>query len=190
MKKLIMALALIASTVTSYGSIDTYNFRSSMHTYSLARKCYVTTVFNGSLVINTETGYMEIMGTKKDTKEEIKLKLDTGSDFDDYALISGKKENVGATMLKFVSEDGKLELYLGGNASTKIKKSGCSACGECTSCIKLNSIKGAMIGSYECGCSNGQHYDYDFSCEIPDTKDLTKSPVWGTWNAKFKSSVD
>ena len=199
MKKLIMALALIASMVTvTYGSTDTYKFSSTMRVYSLKHQSYKTTSFNGTLVVDTDTGYMTLTGLKKDTKEAIEMTLDTGAvttngvgdAFDCYAIVSGKKNKVGASTLKFVSEEDNLVLYMSGNGAVKTTKSGCGTCGDFTTCTKVKTLKGAYVGSYDCGCQNGQHYEYDFSCDLPEDKDLTKCPVWGTWSATLKSSVD
>lgn len=182
-----MALALIASTV-AMASVDVYQFKSSMKCYNLKKQAYTTTAFNGTLTVNTEEGTAVLNATKKDTKETFELEL-VATTNETYAIVGGKKNSGGAVYAAtFADEDGTLNIALAGAGSVKTKVTGCGPCGDKTVCSKITSISGTFIGNYECGCSNGQFYEYDGSCELPETKEATVSPVFGTWAAKLKSS--
>lgn len=202
MKKLIMAMTIVASAI-AFGSVDTYKFTSTMHAYSLKKQAYVSTSFNGTMVV--DNGDITINAVKKDTKEsfEMTLRSDTSvrytttsngviavTNVNDYvaAIVSGKKNKVGAAI--FECESDNLSLRFAGNGSTKIAKVGCNPCGNETTCTKIKTLNGSYVGSYDCGCENGQHYEYDFGCDLPEDKELTASPVWGTWKATLKSSVE
>lgn len=187
MKKLIMALALIASMVTMGDTVDTYKFKSTIHVYSLAKQKYVSTSLNGDMKINTATGESILSVIKKDTKEAFVL---TNSTDDVYAIITGKKNTVGAALMGFVADDETLTVTLSGSGVANTKTTGCDPCGTKTVCTKIKNLKGSLVGLYDCGCSNGQHYEYDFSCDLPDDRETTECPVWGTWRMTFKSSVE
>ena len=191
MKKVMMALALIASMVVC-ASIDVYSFKSSMKVYSLKSQKYVSTSFNGTMTVDTDTGDVVINATKKDTKEVFELALDGGStnaaDNAIFAIVTGKKNTVAASYWsQFVDEDGRLSMSIAGNGTAKTVVTGCGPCGDTSSCTKIKTIKGSFIGAYDCGCSNGQHFVYDGSCELPEEKETATCPVHGTWTATLKT---
>lgn len=191
MKKLIAAIALVVSVV-AFGSVDTYKFTSKMHTYSLTKQAYVTTSFNGTMVV--DDGDIMVVAYKKDTKETIELTSDSGStnstDEVSGAIITGKKNKVGANMFALEDDDSILKLVFSGNGAAKTTIVGCGPCGESSACTKIKTLSGAFVGSYDCGCANGQHFEYAYDCELPDSKEITRSPVWGTWKATLKSSIE
>lgn len=66
MKKLIMAAVLIAA-VSLTASVDVYKFKSSMRVYSLAKRGYVVTSFNGELTVDSDTGIATLKALKRNT---------------------------------------------------------------------------------------------------------------------------
>lgn len=192
MKKIVMALALIAS-MCIVASEDVYTFKSTMNVYSLTKQKYVSTSFNGTLTVDTESGEAVISATKKDTKEAFELDLSggttnsiAGSDGTIFAIVSGKKNTVGAAYMSAFEGEG-LMLQLAGAGTAKTVVTGCGPCGDKTSCTKIKTMKGSMIGAYDCGCGNGQHFIYDGSCELPEEKETTTCPVYGKWTATLKT---
>lgn len=238
MKKIMMALALIAS-MFACASVDVYEFKSTMNVYSNSKHKYVSTKFNGTLTVDTEDGTAVLAATKKDTKESFELELteggsapttivttnsvatiekvptevvdpDTGvTNIVDvvttnvvdtvvtntipgveggmlFAIVTGKKDGVGAAyMSSFESES--LTLQLAGSGVAKTVTVGCGPCGDTSSCTKIKTMKGSMIGAYDCQCGCGQHYVYDGSCELPEAKETNVCPVYGTWTATLKT---
>lgn len=191
MKKLMMALALIASMMVC-ASVDVYDFKSSMKVYSLKSQKYVSTAFNGTLTVDTDTGDAVIRATKKDTKEVFELALEGGStnatDNAIFAIVTGKKNTIGAAYCsKFIDDEGALEMSISGHGTAKTVTTGCGPCGDKVSCTKIKKLSGSFIGAYDCGCSNGQHFIYDGSCELPEERETSVCPIHGTWTATLKT---
>lgn len=212
MKKLIMGLALVASAIAC-ASVDVYEFKSTMNTYSSTKQKYVSTSFNGTMTVDTDEGSVVIAGKKKNSGETFELELTSGSteatttvstnDVGEvvtntvpgveggliYSIVTGKKNKVAAIHWdKFECDN--LTLALAGAGEVKTSK-GCGPCGE-GSCLKITSLKGTYIGNYQGGCTPcgdvTMHYLYEMECELPEEKDVETSPVYGTWSAKLKTS--
>ena len=106
MKKMIMALALIASMCT-IASTDVYTFKTTIKYPAVGKTAFVpaSTPVVGTLTITTDddntnaTAVLEV--TFKKTKETFTLTLDEETAY----AVFGKKGTDIATTLKFVNED-------------------------------------------------------------------------------------
>lgn len=181
MKKILVALLLSLSAV-AIATTDVYAFSSSMKTYSLRKQGYITTTLKGTLTIDSNTGDVTLDALKKDTNERLVM---TSSGW--MGIVSGKKNNVGAMFFDLSSTNDVLALSLAANGVTKTKAIGCNICGPVETCTKIKTLSGRMVGIYDCGCSNPQHYNYTAECETLDEKTTSHSPVHGTWIAVLKT---
>lgn len=187
MKKLIMAVVVIAAA-SLMASVDVYKFKSSMRVYSLAKKGYVTTPFNGELTIDSDTGVVTLKALKRNTQESFEMTCD-----EPFGIVSGKKDRTGAVLFDFESEASTngilpaLQIVLSGDGRARTKTEGCGPCGETSTCTKITSLTGTMVGLYDCGCPNPQHYGYTGECVPLEERDETHCPIRGTWRASLKT---
>ena len=187
MKKLIMAAVIVAAASLT-ASVDVYRFKSSMRVYSLAKKGYVTTPFNGELVIDSDTGAATLKALKRNTQEQFEMTCDGP-----FGIVTGKKNRTGAALFEFESDaptNGAmpvLQIVLSGDGRARTKTQGCGPCGETSTCTKITSLTGVMTGIYDCGCPNPQHYGYTGECVPLEDRDETHCPIRGTWRAYLKT---
>lgn len=181
MKKILVALLLSLSAV-AVASTDVYAFSSTMKTYSLRKQGYVNTTLKGTLTIDSNTGDVSLDVLKKDTNERFVM---TSSDW--MGIVSGKKNRVGAMYFDISSTNDVLALSLAAHGATKTKEISYGPCGLAETCTKIKLLSGHMVGIYDCGCENSQHYNYMAECETLDEKTTSYSPVHGTWIAVLKT---
>lgn len=188
MKKMIMALALIASMV-SVASTDVYTFKTTVTYPAIGKTAFVpaTSVLSGTLTITDEDGTnmtAVLVATLKKTKETFTFSLDEDAAY----AIFGKKGTDVATTLKFVNDDptsGITELTFYGQGTLKTKKiGGCTPCGDTTEiCSRVKTLKGVVGGKYICPCG-GEFTEWDGTCEIgEDTVDALT--IFGRTAATF-----
>lgn len=188
MKKIVMALALIASTV-AVASTDVYSFSTTLKYPAIGKSAFVpaSTVVKGTLAIDRDDESTNstaiLVVTLKKTKETYTLVADAETQF----AIFGKKGLDCATTLRFVNEDptdGLIELTFYGWGALKTKKTGgCTPCGDTTEiCSRVTKLTGVVGGKYICPCG-GTFVNWDGSCEITDD-DTDEITVYGT-SAKF-----
>lgn len=198
MKKLIMALALIASTITTtYGgdydrSIDTYKFTTSIKYPEIGKTAFVpaTTSVTGEMVVS-DTNIVLVVTVKK-TKQTYVLVCE-----DPLALaVLGKKTTDCSTEIKFVNEDpdsdGILEMTFSGWGTIKTKKTGgCTPCGDTTEiCSKFTKLTGVVLGKYACPCG-GTFIEWDGSCDLdPENKTAEVCPFKGSSATFTLKTVD
>lgn len=198
MKKIIMAFAVVFSVISAFATADVYDFRSILHVYSLKKQAYVSTSLNGKMYV--DDGEISLILSKKDTKEAFDLAagietVDTNTttnteaavESEAFAIITGKKNAVGALIFEVESEDSRLTLVLAGNGIAKTKMVGCTPCGDGSSCTKIKKLQGAYVGTYDCACCSAQHFSYDMNCEVSEERDQELCPIWGTWTATLKT---
>lgn len=194
MKKMITALALIASMVC-VASTDVYTFKTSIKYPAVGKTAFVpaSTAVNGTLTITTDeestnaTAVLEVV--LKKTGEKVTLNLDEETAY----AVFGKKGTDVATTLKFVSEnqeEGLTELTFYGWGSLKTKTTGgCTPCGDTReTCSRIKTLKGVVGGKYICPCG-GSFVEWDGSCEIGEDTidDIT---VFGTSATFTLKTVD
>ena len=167
MKKILMALALIASTVT-IASTDVYTFKSTIKfpaiksTKTLAWRAPVNTTMNGTLTVWSEDGAIvsnSLNVVLKSTNEKFSFELTE----DSLAVLLGKTGTTAGELLVVDATEsdlgGKLQFAAAGygTAKTKTTKSGCGPCGTSTTetCTRVTSIAGQIVGLYTCPCDNG-----------------------------------
>lgn len=189
MKKLIMAAAVMLSAAV-LASVDVYKFKSSMKVYSLTKKTYTTTSFNGELTIDSVTGEAVLKADKRDTREKLTLAAE-----EPFMIVTGKKDRTGAVLFELAAVPDStnetdrvaLVLTLSGSGKAKTKTEGCGPCGDETTCTKIARLSGRMTGHYDCGCPNPQHFEYTGECGPLDEKTETRCPVYGSWRAWLKT---
>lgn len=181
MKKILVALLLSLSAV-AVATTDVYAFSSTMKTYSLRKQGYVTTTLKGTLTIDSTTGEATLDALKRDTNERFVM---TSEDW--MGIVSGKKNRTGAMYLEFATTNDIMSVCLASNGSAKTKKTGCDPCGTFETCTKIKTLAGHMVGMYDCGCDNPQHYEYTAECTELDEKGTSHSPFHGTWRATLKT---
>lgn len=194
MKKMIMALALIAS-MCAMASTDVYTFKTTIKYPAVGKTAFVpaATPVVGTLTITTDdestnaTAVLEV--TLKKTKETFTLTLDEETAY----AVFGKKGTDIATTLKFVNEDpteGLTELTFYGWGTLKTKKTGgCTPCGDTTEiCSRVKTLKGVVGGKYICPCG-GSFIEWDGTCELGDDT-VDEITVYGTSAAFTLKTVD
>lgn len=181
MKKILVAVLLSLSAV-AVATTDVYAFNSTMKTYSLKKQAYVTTSFKGTLTVDSETGEATLDAVKKDTREHFVM---TSSGW--MGIVSGKKNRTGAMYLEFATTNDTMSVFLSSNGKAKTKETGCDPCGISETCTKIKTLTGRMVGIYDCGCDNPQHYEYTAECIELDEKGTSHSPFHGTWHATLKT---
>lgn len=183
MKKIsIMLIAACGVIASVFADVSVYDFRSTMHVYSLAAKKYKTTKFNGTLTI--EDGVPSLVGTIAGTKEDFELALEG----DKLVIVAGNNNKIGAVLASFLSSDERLYLTLSGAGVVKNTVTGCTPCGDGGStCTKIKSLSGNYTGYYVCPCDNLQYFSYDWICTVAAEKDENRSPLWGSWKAVLKT---
>jgi len=187
MKKVILALALIASIAT-FASTDVYEFKTTIKYPAIGKTAFVpaSTPVVGKLTIVDEDS------TNSTATLELKLKKPAltctmYADSETAYAVFGKKNTDIATTLTFVNEDptqGLTELTFYGWGSLKTKKTGgCTPCGDTTEiCSRVNKLQGVVGGKYICPCG-GSFAEWDGSCLI-GTNDVQEITVFGS-SAKF-----
>ena len=197
MKKMIMALALIAGLVAS-ASTDVYTFKTSLRYPAIGKTAFVPatsplagtlTVVRGDDATNT-TATLEV--TLKKTKETYTLVADQEQAF----VVFGKKDTDVATSITFTNTaddpDGILELTFSGFGTLKTKTTGgCTPCGDTTeTCSKVTKLSGNVQGFYACPCS-GQFVAWDGGCELDlENEDADYSAIYGTGTTFTLKTVD
>lgn len=181
MKKILVALLLSLSAV-AVATTDVYAFSSTMKTYSLRKQGYVTTTLKGTLTIDSTTGEATLDALKRDTNERFVM---TSEDW--MGIVSGKKNRVGAMYFDLSTTNDTMSICLAANGKTKTKETSCGLCGPAETCTKIKTLSGRMVGIYDCGCSNSQHYDYTAECENLDERETSHSPFYGSWKAYLKT---
>ena len=184
MKKVIMALALIASMVAT-ASVDVYSFTTSIKFPDIGKTSFVpaSSPVTGTLTIDYESESAPLMleGTVKRTKTKYVLTCDDPS----ALAVFGKKNTDFSTAITFVNvdplSDGILSLTFSGMGSIKTKTTGtCTPCGDTTQTYsKIQRMSGVVIGAYACPCG-GNFIEWDGSCEIdPNNKVAGYCPIYG-----------
>jgi len=190
MKKLIIALGLVASTV-AMASVDEYSFTSTVKVPNVAGNArsgyyrqYASVKYTGTLIVDSDdptavTGVLELSNKKGQT---FKADLDAEA----VAVLTGKKLNVPAVQFSAgsVDTDG-FALCFAGMGSVKTKTTGCGPCGSVETCTRVTTMSGYVTGLYDCGCENDQYPVIDGTCDIDYTKETNIAPVWGQWSAKL-----
>ena len=181
MKKILMALALIASMVAG-ATTEVYDFATTIKYPAVGKTAFVgaATKATGTFTITTED--------ETNVTAVLKLKLKkTGAT---YTLIPvfGKKGLDCAQTIKFVNEDpseGLVELTFAGWGTLKTKTTGgCTPCGDTTTtCSRITKMQGVVIGKYICPCG-GTFQAWDGSCYIDPDADVQDMTVYGS-SAKF-----
>ena len=137
-----------------------------MKTYSLRKQGYVTTTLKGTLEIDSTTGEATLNVRKRDTGEDLVM---TSEDW--MGIVSGKKNRVGAMYFDLSTTNDTMSICLAANGKAKTKETSCGLCGPAETCTKIKTLSGCMVGIYDCGCSNSQHYDYTAECENLDERE-------------------
>ena len=189
MKKLMMTLALVATTMCAVASTDVYSFSTTLKYPAVGKTAFVPayTGVTGTLTIEgdedgTNTTATLVVTLKK-TKKTYTLVLDEETAY----AVFGKKGTDCATTLKFVNEDpteGLTELTFYGWGTLKTKKTGsCTPCGDTTEiCSRVKKLDGVVGGKYICPCG-GSFVEWDGGCEIGDDT-VDEMTVFGK-SAKF-----
>ena len=194
MKKLIMALALIASMYT-VASTDVYKFNTTLKYPAIGKTAFIpaTTPVTGVLTIERDdenaTATAVLVVTLKKPGLTYTLTLDGETAY----AVFGNKNTDCATTLKFVNADqteGLIELTFYGWGKLKTKKTGgCTPCGDTTEiCSRVMNIKGVVGGKYICPCG-GTFTEWDGSCEIGDD-DVKEMTVYGSSATFTLKTVD
>lgn len=167
MKKLVMALALIASTV-AVASTDVYTFKSNIKfpaikiTKTAAWREAVSTTMNGTLTVASEDGAVVsnvLDVVVKKTGERFVFELDENS----LAVLLGKTGTSAGSLISAPesesAEGGKIQFAAAGYGKAKVKTltTGCGPCGDSTTetCTRITKISGHLVGLYTCPCDNG-----------------------------------
>lgn len=194
MKKIIMALAIIASTV-AMASVDVYAFRSTIKFPVVGKTSFVpaTSAVTGTLTIDQDStnSLATLVVTVKKTKETYTLVADATP----FAVL-GKKNTDCSTEITFTNvdedSDGLVELTFSGWGTIKTKKTGsCTPCGDTTTiCSKATKLTGVVIGKYACPCG-GTFVEWDGSCDL-DTENKTAEvcPIKGSTASFVLKRVD
>lgn len=182
MKKMIMALALIASTV-AMATTDVYQLTGSIDNlpYGVVKKGIASwntcsTAIKGTLTVDSDAHIGTLRMQIKKTGEIIELDV---TDAFLSTVINKTRANVS-----FKAEDTEtnaISLDFAGLANIKTKTTGGNACTAGTSCSKLTALKGRFIGVYDCGCAAGPFVEWDGACEIAEDS-TTLSQISGTWH--------
>ena len=189
MKKMIMALALFASTL-AVASIDVYTFKTTINYPEIGKTAFVRakSALNGTLTVTTDedttnaTAVLEV--TLKKTGETYTLVADK---YAAYAVF-GKKNTDVATKLVFTNEDTgsgiiELEAFVQGTLKQKTT-GGCTPCGDTTeTCARVKELKGVVGGKFICPCG-GTFTKWDGSCEIGEDE-VEYMTIYGS-SALFK----
>lgn len=191
MKKIIMALALIAS-MSVMASVEVYQFKSSIKLPVIAGSAkagyyrnYVTTTMNGTLTVDADStnDVAVIDAIIKKTGENVRIVLDD----EIVAVLAGKKQNVAAVHFNGKDENDVIQIAGAGLGSTKVKITGCGPCGDSSTCTHVVKVNGNFVGTYDCGCDNPQFATIDSDCEVDYELDTTVAPVYGTWSIALKT---
>ena len=192
MKKIIMALAVIASAFVATASTDVYKFKTRINYPEIGKTSFVrgTTSVSGEMTVSDTNATLVV--TVKKTKQTYVLVCE-----DPIALaVLGKKNADCSTEITFVNEDpasdGILEMTFSGWGTIRTKKTGsCTPCGDTTEvCSKFKGLKGAVIGKYACPCG-GTFIEWDGSCDLdPENKTAEVCPINGSSATFTLKTVD
>jgi len=157
MKKILMALALIASMVAG-ATTEVYDFATNLRIPVVGKTAFIgaSTTAKGTLTITTEddTNTTAVLTlTIKKTKQTYTLVPDDAT----AIAVFGKKGLDCAQTIKFVNEDpseGLIELTFAGWGTLKTKTTGgCTPCGDTTQvCSRILKMQGVVTGLYICPC--------------------------------------
>lgn len=186
MKKLVMMLALVATSMFAMASTDVYSFKTTIKYPKVGKTAFegATTAVNGTLTIETDeestNATATLVVTLKKTNTTYTLALDSETAY----AVFGKKGTDIATTLKFVNEDpteGLTELTFYGWGTLKTKKTGgCTPCGDTTEvCSRVKTLKGVVGGKYICPCG-GSFVEWDGSCEIDEEATVDEMTIYGS----------
>lgn len=188
MKKIIMALALIASMVAG-ATTEVYDFATTIKYPAVGKTAFVgaATKATGTFTITTEdetnvTAVLKV--TLKKTGATYTLVPEDATEI----AVFGKKGTDCAQTIKFVNEDpseGLVELTFAGWGTLKTKTTGgCTPCGDTTStCSRITKMQGVVTGKYICPCG-GTFQAWDGSCYIDPDDEVQDITVYGS-SARF-----
>lgn len=189
MKKILMALALIASMVAG-ATTEVYDFSTNLKIPVVGKTTFtgVATAAKGTLTITTDEDSTNTTAVLKLTLKKTKQTYTLVPEDASAIAIFGKRGTDCAQTIKFVNEDpteGLVELTFAGWGTLKTKTTGgCTPCGDTTQvCSRILKLQGVVTGFYICPCG-GTFQAWDGSCYIDPEAEVQEMTVYGT-SAKF-----
>ena len=189
MKKILMALALVAS-IAAYATTEVYDFSTTIKYPAVGASAFVgsSTKVTGKLTITSDEDSTNSTAVLTVTLKKTNATYTLVPEDATAIVVFGKKATDAAQTIKFVNEDqteGLTELTFYGWGTLKTKKTGgCTPCGDTTTiCSRITKLQGVVGGKYVCPCG-GSFQAWDGSCYIDPEDEVKDMTVYGS-SAKF-----